>query len=375
MAEERLRFEKTGAGQFVLRLPAQLERDRVGAVWKTVTRRIQSLEANTLILDFEDVTGIDSAGIALVRYIEKLCAYRRMGLTNRNIPEAVKQFLLYTKSRSLPRYETGSPPRSGFVTRLGGWYWERMRAGRALVSFVGEVFSGFLSLVLHPGHFRIRETLYQLQVVGTDAMPLTFGLSFLMGMIMAFQAANTLTTMGAAIYVADVVTLSTTREMAPLLTAVIIAGRSGAAFAAEIGTMKINEEIDALTVMGFNLTRFLVLPRLIALALAGPLLTLLANAAGITGGALVAKVVLKLSVFNYFTEVQKILTDADLYTGLIKGFVFAFFIGLISCFRGIRTSEAPESVGVQTTSAVVSGILLLILADAFLTAIFQTYGW
>lgn len=375
MTDEVSRFEQTGDGQFVLRLAGQLERDRIGVAWKTVTRWVMSLESANLILDFGEVTGIDSAGIAFVRYIEKLCDLKGTSLVNQNIPESVDQFLTYTKSHSLSRYEIDRPLGLGIITRLGEWSSERMTETRALVIFLGEVFAGFMSLIPSPRNLRISETLYQIQLVGTEAIPLTFGLSFLMGMIMAFQAANSLTTFGAPIYIADIVTISTTREMAPLLTAVIMAGRSGAAFAAEIGTMKINEEIDALTVMGFNITNFLILPRIVALTLAGPLLTLLANAAGIMGGGLVGKVVLYVSVVNYFSGVQSILTDADIFTGMIKGCAFGFLISLISCFRGMRTEKAPESVGVQTTSAVVSSIFLLIIADALLTAAFQIYGW
>jgi phospholipid/cholesterol/gamma-HCH transport system permease protein len=261
------------------------------------------------------------------------------------------------------------------VSRLGAWVLLKMHEGRALVRFVGDFAAAGLASLIHPRQMRIREVLYHTQVVGTDAMPIVAGLSFLMGIIMAFQAATTLQTFGAAIYVADIVTISTTREMGPLLTAVIIAGRSGAAFAAEIGTMKINEEIDALEVMGFDITRFLVLPRVFALMLAGPLLTLLANAAGIAGGASAAVVLLNLSAVNFFAEVNKILSPADIYTGLIKGFGFAALVGFIGCFRGLRASMAAESVGVQATSAVVSGILLIIVADAVFTAIFQIYGW
>jgi phospholipid/cholesterol/gamma-HCH transport system permease protein len=163
--------------------------------------------------------------------------------------------------------------------------------------------------------------------------------------------------------------------MAPLLTAVILAGRSGAAFAAEIGSMKLNQELDALEVMDFDISGFLVLPRVFALAAAGPLLTLLADAAGIIGGMVTSRVVLGLPVVSFIQEIQKALSPADLYTGIIKGLSFAALIGLTGCYCGLRTRMTAGSVGIQTTTAVVSGILLIILADGLYAGIFQMLGW
>ena len=359
----------------ILRFHGRVVRDHINFIWDAAGKELQTGRLKEIMLDFQDVSELDSAGIALLRSFETLCAGKGITLSKQNIPKEVWEFLHYTKTHSMEHHDEPPATKPGPVSRLGAWILERIEENSALVRFVGDFIYGMASHFSNPKRFRLRETLYQTQVVGSEAMPLVFGLSFLMGIIMAFQAATTLSNFGAAIYVADIVTLSTTREMGPLLTAVILAGRSGAAFAAEIGTMKVNEEIDALTVMGFDITRFLVLPRVMALMAAGPLLTLLADAAGILGGASVGLVILKLSVFNYFAEVNKVLTGADIYSGLIKGFAFAGLIGLIGCFRGLRTRAASESVGIQATSAVVSGILLLIIADALLTAIFQTYGW
>jgi phospholipid/cholesterol/gamma-HCH transport system permease protein len=375
MTQAGIEIEKSENGAFILRLDGRLDRDRIAFIWQEALRQIKTAGIEKLVLDFKEVAGIDSAGIALLRCIEGLCADRGIRLAKRGIPAAVDQFLNYVEEHAAEHREERPPSPPGALSRLGDWSLERMREARAFVRFIGDFVVAVAVNVFDLRRLRLREIVYQLQVTGSESMPLVAGLSFLMGIIMAFQAAITLKTFGAAIYVADIVTISATREMGPLLTAVIIAGRSGAAFAAEIGTMKINEEIDALTVMGFDITRFLVLPRVLALALAGPFLTLLADAAGILGGAWVGVMVLDLSLINYFSEVNKILTPEDIYTGLIKGFSFAFLVGLVGCFRGLRTGLAAESVGIQATSAVVTGILLIIIADAVLTAIFQIYGW
>ena len=206
-------------------------------------------------------------------------------------------------------------------------------------------------------------------------MPIVFLLSFLLGLVMAFQAAVQLRQFGANIYVADLVSLALTRELGPVFTAVILSGRSGSAFAAEIGTTKVNEEVDALTVMGFDITKFLVLPKVFALALCGPLLTLFANASGIFGGIVVGILSLDLTAASFLEEAYSILTLTDVAGGLVKSFVFAILVALVGCFRGLQADKGADSVGRQTTSAVVSGIFLIILADAVFTIIFHVFGW
>jgi phospholipid/cholesterol/gamma-HCH transport system permease protein len=161
--------------------------------------------------------------------------------------------------------------------------------------------------------------------------------------------------------------------MGPLLMAVIISGRSGASFTAEIGTMKVRQEIDGLRVMGIDPVDFLVLPRVLGLSLAGPLLTMIADAFGILGGLIVAWTTFNISFANYFSEVKQVITAADFVQGAVKGGIFAALIGLNGCFHGLRTGTAPEDVGVQTTTAVVTGILLIVLSDALMSGVFHVY--
>jgi phospholipid/cholesterol/gamma-HCH transport system permease protein len=233
----------------------------------------------------------------------------------------------------------------------------------------------FLRQFTNLKRFRLRETLYYTQLTGADAMPIVALISFLMGLIMAFQAAVQLRQFGANIFVADLLALAFTRELGPFLTAVILAGRSGSAFAAEIGTMKVNEEIDALTVMGLDITEFLVMPKIYALALAGPLLTFLSDWMGLMGGIVVGVIGLDLTVSGFMQEAYEILTLSDVLTGLLKSFAFSALVASIGCLRGLQTEQGADSVGRQTTSAVVSGIFLIIFADAIFTVLFHIFDW
>jgi phospholipid/cholesterol/gamma-HCH transport system permease protein len=209
---------------------------------------------------------------------------------------------------------------------------------------------------------------------GADAVPIVILINFLIGFVMAFQGAVQLKQFGANIFVADLVGLSVTRELGPLMTAIIVCGRSGAAFAAELGSMKVSEEIDALRTMGFGVMRYLVLPRALALILVMPLLTLLADLVGLLGGLVVGLTTLDLSVAGYITETRKALTLWDVYSGLIKSAVFALAIALIACQQGLATTGGAEGVGRRTTSSVVTILFSLILLDAGFTILFHAFN-
>jgi phospholipid/cholesterol/gamma-HCH transport system permease protein len=250
-----------------------------------------------------------------------------------------------------------------------------LKDAREQISFSGSVAVAMVRVFTHAKPFRWRETWCYIQLCGADAMPIVSLISFLMGLIMAFQAAVQLRQFGGNIFVADLLALAFTRELGPFLTAVILAGRSGSAFAAEIGTMKVNEEVDALTVMGFDITEFLVMPKIYAMALAGPLLTCLSNWMGLMGGLVVGVIGLDLTASSFLQEAYEILDLSDVLTGLLKSFGFSIVVGAIGCLRGLQTEQGADSVGRQTTSAVVSGIFLIIFVDAIFTVIFHVFDW
>ena len=256
--------------------------------------------------------------------------------------------------------------------------------GRHTVNFLADVgatwrlavaaASRFVTGPFRPGNVHVRATVDQCVRAGYSSLPLVALISFLMGMIMALQSAYQLHEMGALDLVAALVAVAITRELAPLMTAVIVAGRVGSAIAAELGTMKVSQEIDALTVMGIEPVSFLVVPRLVALIVALPCLTIFADLVGILGGYTVAVGALGIGSGTYISNTVDALVLQDLFTGLAKAVVFAMIIGLVGCQRGLQTEGGADEVGRSTTSAVVRSIVLVIAADLFVTAFSYVRG-
>jgi phospholipid/cholesterol/gamma-HCH transport system permease protein len=234
--------------------------------------------------------------------------------------------------------------------------------------------SRFVRGLVRGERIRMRATFVQMVRAGNGSLPLVTLICFLVGMIMALQSAYQLRDLGAMDLVPSLVAISVTRELAPLLAAVIVAGRFGSAIAAELGTMKISQEIDALTVMGIDPVSFLVVPRLVALVVTLPCLTVFADVIGIVGGLSVAVGVLGIGTSRYISLTVDALVLQDIYAGLVKAVAFAGIIGLIGCHQGIQTRGGAEEVGRSTTAAVVRSIVLIIAADLFVTALFYAKG-
>ena len=231
----------------------------------------------------------------------------------------------------------------------------------------------FVAPVVGKG-IRIGSTFDEMVKVGVSAVPIVVMISLSIGMILAMQSAYQLEQFGATIFTADLVAVAQTRELGPLMTAIIVAGRSGSGIAAEIGTMKVGEEIEALQSMGFNPIKFLVVPKLLALAVMVPCLTIIADFVGIGGGVGIAVFSLDLGFTRYITRTIFALVFKDIFTGLIKSLVFAFLVGITGCFMGFKVEGGAEGVGRNTTQSVVISIFLIILADAFFTCVFY-YLW
>ena len=268
-----------------LRPTEGIDRSHVRSLWAEATRLLNDRSPSRLVFDLTDVTRIDVAGVALLRELEQHC--RRLGVdfSTTKAPPAVSEFIDFVRGRSPVR--TGQPharrtPRMELLAHVARQW---ARSWKEFAGFVGTLAKNVAFLATHPHRVRLTELVYQVQLAGAEGMVLIGALSLLLGIIMAFQGITGTRGFGSSIFVADVVTLSTTREMAPLLTGVIVTGRSGAAIAAEIGTMKIDQELDALSVMGFDVVRFLLVPRILALVISTPLLTLLSiGGTSVTGG-------------------------------------------------------------------------------------------
>ena len=288
------------------------------------------------------------------------------------LPEKIRGHLA-----QLGAARTANRPRNrsdSFVAAVGLATKHAYGSLRDILQFVGECVLGTLRLVRRPRKFRWGDCLDQMQECGAMSLPIVSLISFLVGLTLAYQAAVELRQFGADIYVADIVGLSMVREMGPMMAAVILAGRVGAAFAATLGNMKANEEIDALEALGLPAVDFLVLPRIIALGLMMPLLTLYANCVGILGGMVVAQSVLQIPFSAYWVETQGSIDLTDFRAGMIKATTFGLLIGLAGCLRGLQAERSAAGVGRAATSAVVTGILLVIVADSVYAVVYHILG-
>ncbi len=325
-----------------------------------------------LALDLSGVDYFDSGGGAVLIGLRQRLDRRGAALRIEGSTPAIDGFLqLVDQTLLLHPVAEEAPPSRPLLVRLGEAGFQFAAAVRDLVTFTGETMLGLGDAIRHPGRVRRRELWLYMQRTGIDGLPIVALISFLMGLITAFQASIQLAQVGADIYIANLVGLSITRELGPLMTAIIAAGRSGAAFAAELGTMKVAEEVDALTTMGLDRTRFLVTPKVVAMVLMLPCLTLFADIVGVIGGLTVSVYGLDIPAQVYMRQLQWAVVPWDVYSGLIKSVVFAVVIAGVGCLRGFQASTGAESVGRVTTSAIVAGIFLIIVVDAIFTVIFQ----
>ncbi len=240
-----------------------------------------------------------------------------------------------------------------------------------LLTFVGETGAALVRCIAHPTRLRWRPVLFNIRTAGFDALPIVGLLSFLLGVVVAYQGADQLRQYGANIFIADLVGVSMLREFAPLITAIIVAGRSGSAYAAQIGTMAVTEEIDAMRTLDIVPQELLVLPKVIALVIALPLLTVFADVMGVLGGMIMARQQLDVGFVEFLDRLVKAVVTSTLLTGIGKAPVFAFIIAVIGCYQGFRTRGGADSVGRQTTRSVVQSIFLVIVADALFSIVFS----
>ena len=360
-------------GRLVIRLDEAPELSSLARLVSDCRRAIRRRDRTPVVLDLAHVTEATDALTALAVALAVRCRRQGRAFTwenghadaNRLVEEALDQWRRGLRSQTLPPVPE----------QLGEKTFNLCRDVRLIMAFTGETTHALWDAVRHPRRVRWRETLWYMDRCGTDGVPIVTLICFLMGLILGFQAAVQLHAFGADIFVADLVGLSICKELGPLMVAMICTGRAGSAFAAEIGTMKVSEEIDALSTMGLAPSRFLVVPKVIALMAMMPLLTLIGDIAGLTGGLVVGMLQLDLPFMAYWKQTLSAVSHVNLLEGLLKSVVFAFLIAGVGCLRGLRTESGAQGVGVSTTSAVVSGIFLIVIADALLTIIFTRLGF
>jgi len=323
-------------------------------------------------LRMEGVGTWDSSLLLFFSDVEAWCRAQGVACDLTALPEKTRT-LLAQLDQARSAGATGDHQES-FLTSVGNATWQAIGNFQDMLHFVGESILGFLSLARRPRKFRWGDCLDQMQQCGAMAVPIVSLISILVGMTLAYQGSVELRQFGADIYVADLVGYSVVREMGPLMVAVILAGRTGAAFAATLGNMRANEEIDALQTLGISPVQFLVLPRIFALAVMMPLLALYANAVGMFGGMVAAYAILHIPPSAYWIEMQTSLEIHDIGTGLTKALMFGILIGLAGCMCGLRADRSAAGVGRAATSAVVTSILLIVIADAVGAVLFNYLG-
>jgi phospholipid/cholesterol/gamma-HCH transport system permease protein len=339
--------------------------------WRRLDKRCRKVARGaTYDFDLSSVESIDGGTAAILVHLRNRLRKRHVHSDFVGAREGVQELLhLYGADEPPPRRLR--QVRKHLLDELGEQTMGVVNATKQTLAFLGDVIVALVGWVKHPATGNWKEVPYLMERNGADAVPIVVLINFLVGFVMAFQGAVQLKQFGANIYVADLVGLSITRELGPLMTAIIVCGRSGAAFAAELGTMRVSEEIDALRTLGFGPIRYLVLPRTLALILVVPILTVLADLVGMFGGLLVGVFSLDISVRAYIVETQEAVKLWDITSGVLKSVVFATAIALISCQRGFATSGGAQGVGRSTTSSVVTSLFVLILLDAIFTVLFH----
>jgi phospholipid/cholesterol/gamma-HCH transport system permease protein len=323
-----------------------------------------------LAFDARGLASWDSGLLVVVRDIADLCARRHIALDRSGLPAGLQRLL----ELAVVPEQTGAPreePRESVLARVGNWTMALAGSARDTLAFIGDACLALVKLPQGRVHFRGSDLAVLLQECGGEALPIVTLISFLVGTILAFMGSVQLQQFGAQVYVADLVALAMVLELGAMMTAVIMAGRTGAAFAAQLGTMRVNQEIDALTTLGISPMEFLVVPRLLALVLMVPLLTVYADLMGILGGAVVSAGMLNISYEAYFARAQAALSLTALAQGLVKSAIYGVLVALSGCLRGLQSGRSAAAVGAAATSAVVTGIVCIIAASALLTVIFH----
>lgn len=331
----------------------------------------------SVTLDLSGVERLDTAGAWLLLDLTRRLEAEGARVALERV-SAEQDSLIETVRKSIPAGEPPAPARSGgFV----GWLADLGRAttgagegALSLLDFLGRVLARFAALALRPWRIRWTSTVFHMREVGFDAVPIVSLMSFLIGVVLAFQGAAQLKQFGAGIFIVDLIAISMLRELGILLTSIIVAGRSGSAFTAAIGSMKMREEIDAMRVLGLDPIEVLVIPRVLALLLMLPVLGFIANCMGLLGGMLMAWIKLDISPLMFMTRLQGSVSVWHYVVGMVKAPFFAAIISIVGCYKGMRVEGNAESLGRMTSQSVVAGIFLVIAADALFSIFFALVG-
>jgi phospholipid/cholesterol/gamma-HCH transport system permease protein len=330
--------------------------------------KLQKISFDTL-----QVAGWDSSLLTFLIELSRLCNQQKISIDNAGLPDGVPQLL--TIAAAVPEKDTGKAARrESFLTRVGESAAVSFQSAADMLGFIGEAFVTFIKMFGGKTRFRSYDLVLLIRQCGADALPIVTLISLLVALILAFVGAVQLAMFGAQIYVANLVGIAMVRVLGAVMTGIIMAGRTGAAFAAQLGTMQVNEELDALEVMGISPMEFLVLPRMLALILMMPLLCLYADLMGVLGGLIVGVTMLDINLMEYYNQSISAVRLNDLFIGLFHSAVFGVLVALTGCLRGVQCGRSASAVGQAATSAVVTGIVSITVATAIITVLCNVLG-
>ena len=368
-------FERTGDATLLVRLagPWHLRRDV-----PSPALALQELDAKPppkrVSFDASGLTGWDSGLVSFLAQIGDACRDRGVAVDREGLPAGLKRLLELADEVPEQAGARVTESKASWLERIGAVTIGYGLSLGEFLSFLGELTIAFSKFVRGKARYRGVDLLQFLQDCGASAVGIVSLIAFLVGVILAFMGAVQLRKFGAAIYVADLVAIGTTREMGAMMTAIIMSGRTGAAFAAQLGTMKVTEEIDALTTMGVEPMEFLVVPRVLALVLMMPLLCLFADFVGMLGGAFVGITMLDLSAATYYRQTVAAVTFVNLFGGLFKATVYGGLIAIAGCLRGFQSGRSSSAVGDAATQAVVTAIVMVVVACGLFAFLFNILG-
>jgi phospholipid/cholesterol/gamma-HCH transport system permease protein len=364
-----LAVSEAADGSRLLQFAGRLDAYSIAAVWTQARSSVAAVRDRPIVIDASRVDYCDGGGVAMLVDLLRQERPAQAPVTVRGLKPEFQTLLDQIDPAALSAPAAPPAKQLRAVEEIGQ---AAVSVGRDIatqIAFIGETASALWFAIKNPQRVRWKDVWYTCEQVGVNALPIVALIAFLMGIIIAFQSAVPMQQYGAELFVADLVGLAILRELGPLMTAILLAGRSGAAFAAEIGTMKVNEELNALTTMGLDPVRFLVVTRILAAVLMVPLLTLFADMLGILGGAL-TMVSFNIPILTYLREVDSLVDIKDLWAGLAKAPVFALLIAGVGCLRGLQTQTGASAVGISATRAVVSGIILIVVVDGIYAFIY-----
>jgi phospholipid/cholesterol/gamma-HCH transport system permease protein len=356
-----------------VKIIGRLDSMSTGNIWRETNMELDRTSPKRVVVDASEIEYCDGSGIGYLFGLRQRQKKSGGDIEIRGLHEEFQQLLdLFDPSEFEESLDIKPGPIS-FFEKIGQSTCKICEEAYALVEFVGEAGMAMVMALFNPKQVRWKDAFLVAETAGVNALPVIALIGFLMGLIMAFQATIPMRQFGAEIYVANLVGLSMIRELGPLMTAIVLAGRSGSAFAAELGTMKVNEEIDALITMGLDPVRFLVITRILAAVIMTPLLTLFADLIGVMGGSIVL-LSLGYPLTTYFKQIFSTVTYVDLFGGLLKSIVFGLLVAGIGCLRGLQTEIGASAVGESTTRAVVGGIVLIVVTDGIFSVVYYYLG-